>query len=410
MKILHLSDLHLGKNIYGISLIESGDQQTLVDNIVKAADDYAPDVIVIAGDIYDRSNPPEAAVELFERLLSRLMDRGIPVFIVNGNHDSVKRLSYLNETLKNYNVHIADGLSAKLESVSLEDEHGEIVFWLMPYAYPALIAEALGDPDIKYKDYDTAVRALLNNQDIDLGKRNVLIAHQNVVNGGREVQRGGSETSVGGIGGIEQDVFSDFEYTALGHIHAGYYLGDGSVRYCGTPMCYHFDETRQKDKGALLVEIDAKDSDISVEKIVFEPLHPMAVIKGSYEEVKKQMAYLNGNEYIKATLTDRKNDHNTYADLHELAAVKGALLLEVDSTYNVKAKGSSIDAAGGGKKPIDEVFDEFIYSRHGERLNGGDFFIVSYLANMLEQSDFEGDGAVTEAAQQLLEYIGEEIN
>lgn len=407
MKIMHLSDLHLGKSIYGISLIESGDQQALIDGILNAVKTKRPDAVVIAGDVYDRSNPSEDAVVLFENLLNGLMEFKTPAFIVSGNHDSAKRLSYLNNTLKNHNIHIADELSDTLEHITLEDEHGEVIFWLMPYAYPALISQILDDPELKYKDYDTAVKALLENQNIDYSKRNVLVAHQFVTQNGKEADRGGSETSVAGVGAIEADTFSGMEYTALGHIHAGYKIGGENIRYCGTPMCYHFDESRQKDKGALLIDIEAKGEDISVEKITFAPLHPLVNIIGTYEEVKKQIADLKGNEYVSVTVTDKDREDRVNAGINFLLSEKGAKMLEFKQTDKYNACLSSSEASPEAEKPIAELFDDFYYDRMKEHLNPDDAELILRLSEVTAHTNFEEDGAVLKAAKELLDFLQE---
>ncbi len=136
--------------------------------------------------------------------------------------------------------------------VDLWDDYGVVKFWLMPYLFPAAVAEALEDEEIR--DYDTAVRRLIAEQGIDDSERNVIIAHQNVTVNGKEVTRGGSESAVGGVGQVGHSAFDCFDYAALGHIHAAYAVGRKSVRYAGSPLCYHFDETRQPQKGPVLVD------------------------------------------------------------------------------------------------------------------------------------------------------------
>ena len=121
----------------------------------------------------------------------------------------------------------------------------------MPYVYPALISQTLEDDSLR--DYDSAVRALLERQNVDYSSRNILIAHQNVTAGGVEAERGGSETMIGGVGQIDYRCFDGFDYVALGHIHAAYPVGRETVRYAGSPMCYHFNEVCQPDKGPLLI-------------------------------------------------------------------------------------------------------------------------------------------------------------
>ena len=203
MRILHLADLHFGKSIHGVSLLENGDQGYWVERFLELADAQRPDAILIAGDVYDRSSPSGEAVELLSRMLTGLAERKIPVLMVAGNHDSAQRLAFAQPMLARQGLYISRPLfgSDQLEKVTLRDEYGPVSFWLMPYVYPALIARTLGDESLR--DYDTALRALLARQNVDFRERNVLIAHQNVTCGGQEGTRGGSETMIGGVGQID---------------------------------------------------------------------------------------------------------------------------------------------------------------------------------------------------------------
>ena len=131
--------------------------------------------------------------------------------MVAGNHDSVQRLSFAGPLLARQGLHISRPLfgSDRLERVTLNDEYGPVTFWLMPYVYPALIAQAIGEECPR--DFDGAVRALLARQNVDFSQRNVLIAHQNVTASGREGLRGGSESMVGGVGQIDYSAFDGFD-------------------------------------------------------------------------------------------------------------------------------------------------------------------------------------------------------
>ena len=171
--------------------------------------------------------------------------------------------------------------------MSLTDEHGPVDFWLLPYLFPALAAEALGT---ELRDYDAAVRAVLAAQPLDPTRRNVLLAHQNVTAGGAEGERGGSESAVGGVGQVEYTAFDAFDYAALGHIHAGYPVGRPAVRYAGSPLCYHFNETKQAAKGPLLVELGAKGSPVTVTLLPIEPLHRLRVLEGAYEALRAELS------------------------------------------------------------------------------------------------------------------------
>ena len=243
MRFFHLSDLHFGKSLCGVSLLENGDQPDWVGRFLGLADEKRPDAVVIAGDVYDRSMPSGAAMQLFSSMVTELANRNIPVLIAAGNHDSGERLSCFKDLLSRQNVYIAGEIRREIEHVTLKDADGDVTFWLLPYVFPAAVAQALDDPAIR--DYDDAVRRLIAEQKLDPDARNVIVAHQNVTKGGVEGMRGGSESMVGGVGHVEYTAFDAFDYAALGHIHAAYAVGRETVRYAGSPMCYHFDELRQ---------------------------------------------------------------------------------------------------------------------------------------------------------------------
>ena len=287
MRFLHLADLHFGKSIYGTSLLENGDQGIWVDRFLALTEDVRPDAVVIAGDVYDRGAPSGDAVQLLSRMLTRLSELHVPVMLCAGNHDSVQRLSFANSLLSREGLHISGSLyhDPMLSHVTLKDEHGPVTFWLMPYVFPALIAKALDDDTLRTGE--AAVRALLERQPIDFTQRNVLVAHQNVTANGAEGERGGSESMVGGVGQIDYTVFDGFDYAALGHIHAAYAVGRETIRYAGSPLCYHFNETRQSAKGPVLVELGAKGEAVKIETLTIPPLHPMREIRGDYEEIRQ---------------------------------------------------------------------------------------------------------------------------
>lgn len=365
MKLMHISDLHLGKTLHRVSLLEAGDQPRWVDAFLRLCDEIRPDAVLIAGDVYDRGAPAAGAVELLSRLLTGLTDRGISVLLIPGNHDSAQRLAFGRTLLAREGLHIAPPLTAPgtLSRVTLEDAHGPVDFWLMPYLFPALASEALGT---ELRDYDAAVRAVLAAQPIDLSRRNVLVAHQNVTVGGAEAERGGSETMVGGVGQVDVSAFDGFDYVALGHIHAGYALGSPSVRYAGSPLCYHFNETRQAAKGPLLVELGEKGTAPSVTLLPLEPLHPMRSAEGSYDALlAAEAARTARNEYVSLTLTDRRVTPEIAADLRELLDSRGSLLLELRSSFQAEGGTAALSAAALDESGLAALFADFYTRRCG---------------------------------------------
>ena len=364
MKFLHLADLHLGKSIHGVSLLESGDQPVWIQRFLEMARDIRPDAVVIAGDVYDRSAPSGDAVALLDRMVTGLAELGIPVLIVPGNHDSGQRMSFAGSLLAKQNIHIAGILTKKLTCVTLTDQDGPVTFWLMPYIFPALAAQKLEDEEIR--DYNTAVRRLLAEQDIDFSVRNVLVAHQNVTANGRESIHGGSESMVGGVGQVDYTAFDGFDYVALGHIHAAYPVGRETVRYAGSPLCYHFDETRQSVKGPILVELGAKGTEPAIETKVIRPLHPMRELKGTYAEL--QVAELQNEargEYIRVILTDRRPEPEIYEFFRSLFESRDSLLMELISEYRQFGTMASRPIAGVEEKAVEELFMDFYRERRG---------------------------------------------
>ena len=367
MRFLHLADLHFGKSIYGTSLLESGDQSAWVDRFLELAESVRPDAVVIAGDVYDRGAPSGDAVQLLSRMLTRLAELSIPVMLCAGNHDSVQRLSFASPLLARAGLHISGSLcdDPTLSHVTLEDGHGPVTFWLMPYVFPALIARALGDDSLRGSD--EAVRALLEKQPVDFTQRNVLIAHQNVTAGGAEGERGGSETMVGGVGQIDYTLFDGFDYVALGHIHAAYPVGREAVRYAGTPLCYHFNETRQSAKGPVLVELGDKGEAVRIETLVIPPLHPMREIRGSFEEIRDaELRDPRRGEYLRVVLTDRRVSPEISAFFRELFEGRGSILMELCSDYTqFSGETGALQRSDVERKSIETLFCDFYTERSG---------------------------------------------
>lgn len=389
MRFLHLADLHLGKMLHGVSLLENGDQAAWVERFLEIAGEEAPDAVLIAGDVYDRSAPSGDAVSLLSRLLSGLADRKIPVMLVAGNHDSGQRLAFLESLLAREGIHIAGVLPAggRLRRVRLEDAWGPVDFWLMPYVFPALAAQALGDETIR--DYQSAVGRLLAAQEIDFSGRNVLVAHQNVTHGGAEAERGGSETMVGGVGQVDEGVFAGFSYVALGHIHAACPVGRRSVRYAGSPLCYHFNELRQPAKGPMLVELGAPGTEPEIRPLLIPPLHPMRELKGSWEELRDaELARTDRNEYLRIVLTDRRVSPEIGDFFRSLAGERGSRVLELVSEYSPFAGEAALREEGQGEKSPEQLFAEFYTERcGGEEPSEEDLALLAFAGEQLRDRD-----------------------
>lgn len=390
MKFIHVSDLHFGKAIHGVSMLENGDQPHWVGKFLALAKEIRPDAVLIAGDVYDRSSPSGEAVTLMSRMLVGLESLGITVLLVAGNHDSGQRLAFANEILARQNIHIAGTVSREMTRVVLNDEYGEVHFWLMPYVFPAAVAQAIGDEEIR--DYDTAVRRLIAEQGIDPSARNVIIAHQNVTFNGKEMERGGSESAVGGVGQVGHTAFDCFDYAALGHIHAAYKVGREAVRYAGSPLCYHFDESLRPTKGPILVEMGAKGSDLRIETLHIQPLHPMRIMKGEADALfEQELAKGARGEYLKLIITDKPMTPDIISRFQQLAQSRDSELMECISEFRNKAFGA--ETPGGTikrEKSVEMLFADFYAQRIGNEPDEKDAGLLHYAGELLRNNPFEG--------------------
>lgn len=367
MKFLHIADLHLGKSLYGVSLIDNQDQVFWVEKFLEKAKEVRPDAVLIAGDIYDRSAPSGEAVMLFNHMLTGLDEMGIPVMLTAGNHDSGKRLSFAGEILAKQGIYIAGVAKKEITHATIpeQDGSGEVTFWLLPYLFPAMAAQVLEDDSIG--DYESAVRELLARQEIDFSKRNVLLAHQNVTANGKEAPRGGSESMVGGVGQIDYRVFDGFDYVALGHIHASYHVGRKEVRYAGSPLCYHFDEVGQPEKGALLVELGEKGNGVTITPLSIRPLHPMREIRGTYESILESLEQeKNRGEYLKIVVTDSRITPEISERLRGQFGRRDSVVMELVSEFREFDTVTALPGEYGGEKLIEDYFVELYRERKGQ--------------------------------------------
>ncbi len=297
MKFIHTADLHLGKRYSELSLLD--DQKYILNKMLDAVDDERPDGFIIAGDVYDKSVPSEGAVELFDFFLNALADRGVQVFVISGNHDSAERLSFGASLMSPRGVHISPVFTGKVAPVEMRDKYGKLNVYLLPFVKPATVKRFFGE-DIT--SYTQAVRAALDGMEIDKSARNVLVAHQFVTG----AQSSGSEEfSVGDVGNVEKQVFKDFDYVALGHIHGAQNVDGQRVRYSGTPLKYSLSEAKS-EKSLTVVEIKEKGN-LTVREIALAPMRDVKEIRGKYDEITRRDYYENTtlkNDLLHVVLTD----------------------------------------------------------------------------------------------------------
>ncbi|MEG0503609.1 MAG: exonuclease SbcCD subunit D, partial [Raoultibacter sp.] len=301
MKILHLADLHIGKQVNGFPLIE--DQRFALEAVLAAARDHSVDALLLAGDLYDKSSPSAEAVCLLDWFFTEVATAGLPCYAIPGNHDSAERVAYVSGLLTRQGIHLAPIFDGRVTHHSLEDEHGPVTFWLLPFMKPAHVRAFFPDADIG-QDYTAALRTVLADCPLETSQRNVLIAHQFVTSGTAEPERSDSELSVGGLDNVDASVFADFDYVALGHIHRPQRIGRDEVRYAGSLLKYSFSEIKYP-KSATLVELGPKGT-ISITLLPLEPLHDMREIKGPLASLLADdvVTASKSDDYLHVVLTD----------------------------------------------------------------------------------------------------------
>ena len=302
MKLIHLSDLHLGKRVNEFSMLE--DQKFILNQILEAADREKPDGVLLAGDLYDKPVPPAEAVGLLDWFLTELSARKIAVFAISGNHDSAERIAFGSRLMGDRGVFLSPVYDGTVEKVEMQDEYGTVCVYLLPFLKPAVVRSVWKHKADQIRTYDDALRMVVSSIPSDPSQRNLLVSHQFVTGASRCESE---EIFVGGLDNIDVSMFDAFDYVALGHIHSPQHIGRETVRYCGTPLKYSFSEAGQQ-KSITVVELKEK-GDISISTIPLRPLRDLRKIKGTYLEVTARDFYAgtNTSDYLQITLTDEED-------------------------------------------------------------------------------------------------------
>lgn len=302
MKFLHLGDLHLGKTLFDFDLNE--DQRYILDQILCIAEKESVDGVLIAGDVYDKSVPSEAATKLLDYFLIELTKREIKVFMVSGNHDSDERLNYGSTLFASNQIFISAVFDGMLHRQSFAEEDTKINIYMLPFVKASQVRHYF--PDEKIESYDDAVQTIIRNTDINKSNKNILVAHQFVSGKGEDPALVGSESvgtrSVGLVEKIGYDCFDDFDYVALGHIHSPQKVGREEIRYAGSPLKYSLSEANN-EKSVSLITVSAEER-VKIELVPLKPMRNVRHIKGTLKELLDKKNVKAPEDFIYATLTD----------------------------------------------------------------------------------------------------------
>ncbi|KUP08391.1 DNA repair exonuclease [Bacillus coahuilensis m2-6] len=296
MKIIHTADWHLGKLIHGLYMTE--DQKIVLHQLVDLVEEEQPDAVIVAGDLYDRSVPPTAAVDLLDEIFYKInVELQTPIVAISGNHDSAERLHFGSSWYKKNHLYLQGKLNPSFEPIRIKG----VNFYTIPYAEPGLVRQLLQDESIStHHDAMKAISGRIEEK-MNRNEPNVLIGHHFVL-GGKETD---SERvlSVGGSSCVGQEVFAPFTYTALGHLHSPDAIKHPSIKYSGSLLKYSFSEASQR-KSVSIVTIEK--GSISIEERELKPLKDMRVIEGFLEELLEPSFYQSQQveDYLKISLLD----------------------------------------------------------------------------------------------------------
>lgn len=378
MKLIHLSDIHLGKRVNEFSMLE--DQAHILKKILAVVDEEKPDGVLIAGDVYDKSVPSTEAVQLFDDFLVWLAKRKLPVFIISGNHDSPERLSFANRLIDAVGIHLAPVYNGVVEPITLSDEYGPVNVYMLPFIKPAHVRGFF--PDTEITGYSDAVAAAIGRMNIDKTQRNVLITHQFVTG----AQRSDSEElSVGGTDNIGAEVFCDFDYVALGHIHGPQNMDSGRIRYCGSPLKYSFSEAAQQ-KSVTVAELKEKGA-LEIHTVPLIPRRDMVELKGSYQQLTLREFYENTTyqeDYTHITLTDEEDIPEAVAKLR--AVYHNLMKLDYDNTRTRHSAAISGAENVETRSPID-LFAEFYELQNGLPMSAEQTELVASLIEKIWEGE-----------------------
>ena len=286
MKLINLSDLHIGKRVNEFSMIN--DQKYILEQILNIIANEEINAVIVSGDVYDKSIPAVEAVTVFDDFLTELAAKDIPTLIISGNHDSPERIAFGAGLMAPSGVHLSPVYNGRVEPVTLSDAYGEVRFYLLPFIKPANVRRFY--PDAVIESYTDALRCAVEHMNIEPSTRNVLVTHQFVTGG---VRSESEDITVGGTDNVDAAVFDGFDYVALGHLHGAQSIVRETLRYSGTPLKYSFSE-KDQEKSITVVEMGEKGS-VSISTLPLTPQRDMREVRGTYDELTLRGNYAGTN-------------------------------------------------------------------------------------------------------------------
>lgn len=388
MKFLHLGDLHLGKSLFDFDLIE--DQKYILDEILEIAEEKSVDGILVAGDVYDKSVPSEAAVELLDDFLNELQKREIKVFMVSGNHDSDERLNYGSTLFQSNEIFITAKFDTKLHKQSISDGDTTVDIYMLPFVKALQVRNYVEEKSVagdsgslqgvEIKSNEDAVRFIIDQTEIEKEHVNILVAHQFVSGKEQDPEFAGSESlgtqSVGTLEKIGYGCFDQFDYVALGHIHSPQKVGREEVRYAGSPLKYSLSEAGHEKTVPLITVSEHKK--IGIELIPLTPKREMWHIKGKKEELlNRKDEKIGKDDFLYVTLTDEDIPENVMGIFQTI--YPNTLRIDYDNSYTKKIEQVDISKVAENKS-FPQLIGDFYEMMMGEEISPEELQVMEEVA------------------------------
>ncbi len=377
MRLIHLSDLHLGKRLNECSLLD--EQAAILTQILAIVDTEQPDAVLIAGDVYDKTVPSAEAVQLFDGFLVALAQRRLEVFIISGNHDSPERIAFGSRLMDASGIHLSPVYDGHVEPTVLHDGQGALNVYMLPFIKPSHVRRVFEDADVV--TYTDAMRVAIGAMGVNTEERNVLITHQFVT--GSSVCDS-EEHSVGGTDNVDVSVFDAFDYVALGHIHGAQNCSSPRVRYCGTPLKYSFSEASHR-KSVTVVEMGAKGTELTVRTVELVPLHDVSELRGTFAELSDPLLaerHPQRNDYLRVTLTDEDDVPDAMARLR--THYPNLMQIRYDNSRTRTDQLISGAEAAETKTPL-ELFAEFFEQQNNAPMSDEQSAYIQALIERIEE-------------------------
>lgn len=353
MRILHTSDWHLGRSFHNTNMLDA--QQHAIDFIVSTITEHDIDLVLLAGDVYDRALPPVDAVSMFDQALVDMRAAGAQVVVTSGNHDSAIRLGFMSRMMRNAGVYIRTMPETITEPIIFDDHTGKVCIWAVPYLEPRTIAQEFG---VEANHYSVVSYVMEQVRDT-IAQRgladatHIMMAHLFAAGaaGSDSEKNIGEGTEVGTLGQVPADMFADMDYVALGHLHGRQTMSE-TVRYCGSPVAYSFSEHAHR-KGMWLIDTGVEG--MSIEPVDIPQLKTLAVLKDTIEPLLESEDYAWAeNAWCQITVTDPKRPKRAFQRLKQrfpgmLNFILAPTETAVQTTYS--------DRIANAKTDLDLVLD-----------------------------------------------------